>query len=62
MGRKGVSHEPIETLVTVPEGDQEEKIRSLAFQLFCKSGYQQGHDQEHWLEAERLVLGKPEKK
>jgi hypothetical protein len=38
MERKGVSHEPIETPVTVTEGDQEEKIRSLAFHLFCKSG------------------------
>lgn len=36
---------------------REEEIRLLAYQLFCESGYQHGKDQEHWLEAERRVLG-----
>ncbi|MBA3966854.1 MAG: DUF2934 domain-containing protein [Nitrospirales bacterium] len=31
----------------------------LAYQLFCQSGYQHGKDHEHWLEAERRVLGDP---
>ena len=40
--------------------DQEagqEEIRTLAYQLFCECGCEQGHDLVHWLEAERRVLG-----
>lgn len=35
----------------------EEKIRARAYQLYCESGYQEGHEIEHWLEAERQILG-----
>lgn len=35
----------------------QEEIRALAYQLFCECGYEYGHDLEHWLEAERRVLG-----
>jgi hypothetical protein len=35
----------------------QEKIRARAYQLYCESGYQEGHEIEHWLEAERQVLG-----
>jgi hypothetical protein len=34
----------------------EDKIRSLAYQLYCESGYQDGHDLEHWLQAEEQLL------
>lgn len=32
------------------------EIRALAYELFCECGCAHGHDVEHWLEAERLVL------
>jgi len=34
----------------------EDEIRSLAYQLYCEGGYQDGRDSEHWLEAERRVM------
>jgi hypothetical protein len=37
-------------------GSLEQEIRERAYELFVKSGYQHGHDREHWLEAERQVL------
>ena len=38
------------------EGESmEEEIRSLAYQLYCEGGYQDGHDLEHWLQAEQQV-------
>ena len=33
-----------------------ESIRARAYQLYCESGYQNGRDLEHWLEAERQTL------
>ena len=36
----------------------QEEIRTLAYQLFCECGCEHGHDVEHWLEAERRVLGR----
>ena len=35
-----------------------ESIRARAYQLYCESGYQNGHDLEHWLEAERQTLNR----
>jgi len=35
----------------------EEEIRSLAYQLYCEGGYQDGHDLEHWVQAEQQVRG-----
>jgi hypothetical protein len=40
----------------------EQDIRERAYQLFCESGYQHGHDREHWLEAERQVTGRKKPK
>jgi hypothetical protein len=38
------------------EGESmEEEIRSLAYQLYCEGGYQDGHDLEYWLQAEQQV-------
>lgn len=34
----------------------EDQIRSLAYQLYCEGGYQDGRDTEHWLQAEQQVL------
>ena len=34
----------------------EDEIRSLAYQLYCEGGYQDGRDREYWLEAERQVM------
>jgi len=32
-----------------------EAIRSLAYELYCENGRQDGHEMEHWLEAERRL-------
>jgi len=34
----------------------EDEIRSLAYQLHCEGGYQDGRNLEHWLEAEPRVM------
>jgi hypothetical protein len=34
----------------------EDEIRSLAYQLYCDGGCQDGRDVEYWLEAERRVM------
>ena len=34
----------------------EEEIRSLAYQLYCEGGCQDGRDSEYWLEAEQRVM------
>jgi hypothetical protein len=34
----------------------EDEIRSLAYQLYCEGGYQNGRDVEYWLQAEKQVL------
>ena len=34
----------------------ENEIRSLAYQLYCEGGYQDGRDLEHWLQAEEQLL------
>ncbi len=33
----------------------QEEIGKLAYQFFVDRGYQNGHDQEDWLRAERVV-------
>jgi DUF2934 family protein len=33
----------------------EDAIRSLAYQLYCEGGYQDGRDLEYWLQAEQRV-------
>ena len=33
----------------------EAQIQSLAYQLYCEGGYQDGRDLEHWLQAEQQV-------
>ncbi len=43
---------------TVDQDAAQEKVRALAYQLFCECGCEQGHDLVHWLEAERRVVGR----
>ena len=39
------------------EGESlDDEIRSLAYQLYCEGGYQDGHDLEHWVQAEQQML------
>jgi hypothetical protein len=40
----------------VPAASVEEEIRSLAYHLYCEGGCQDGHDLEHWVQAEQQVL------
>lgn len=35
-----------------------EEIASAAYHLYVDSGYLDGHDQEHWLRAEELLMQK----
>ena len=37
--------------------DRLEKVRRRAYELWAQSGYEHGHDVEHWLAAEREVDG-----
>jgi hypothetical protein len=34
----------------------DDEIRSLAYQLYCEGGYEDGRDLEYWLEAELRVM------
>ena len=36
----------------------QDTIRALAYQLFRECGCEHGHDEVHWLEAERRVRGR----
>lgn len=59
MGKEKKHHEVKEG--TKPETGCEvaqEDIRALAYQLFCECGCEHGHDEDHWLEAERRVLSR----
>lgn len=33
--------------------DREEAIAALAYELWVESGYERGHDKEHWRQARR---------
>ena len=34
-----------------------EDIAAEAYRIYCERGFEDGHDLEHWLEAERRVRG-----
>lgn len=34
----------------------DDEIRSLAYQLYCEGGYQDGQNLNHWLRAEERLL------
>lgn len=59
MGKLNTSHDNgAEVERTVDEEAIQEEIRRFAFELFCEGGCEHGHDVEHWVEAERRVLGR----
>lgn len=39
------------------QGDLQQRIAEHAFSLYERSGFQDGKDLEHWLEAERQIKG-----
>lgn len=40
-----------------PDSDLHQQIANKAFLLYEASGFEQGHDVAHWLEAERQIKG-----
>jgi Protein of unknown function (DUF2934) len=40
----------------MPRKNLQGEIARVAYDLYIQSGYLHGHDLEHWLEAERIVL------
>ena len=42
--------------------DLNEEIAKVAYELYEKDGRQDGKDQEHWLEAERIVTARQAEK
>jgi len=39
---------------SVPDGEAlQARIAARAYELYAQRGYQEGHDLDHWLEAER---------
>ncbi len=40
----------------------QEEIQTLAYELYCQCGHEHGHDVEHWVEAERQVLERVERR
>ncbi len=43
-------------LVTMPDPDSQEMIRSRAYELYEMRGRENGHDEEDWLRAEQEIL------
>ncbi len=46
---------PSDTKAASSSEDRLRRIRERAYLLYVESGYQHGHDVEHWLEAERQL-------
>lgn len=46
---------------TAAEENREELIRCRAYELYEERGREDGHDVEHWLEAEAEITGKDER-
>jgi hypothetical protein len=44
------------TAPTHPSKPTHQQIAERAYQIFLERGQPQGHDQEHWLEAEKQLL------
>ncbi len=41
-----------------PSVELEERIRQRAYEIYLASGREDGHDLDHWLQAEAEVVGK----
>ena len=41
-----------------PQQSQQEQIAKLAYQFYVDRGYENGHDTEDWLRAEKIIKNK----
>lgn len=60
-GRKAANPKTSSKKASASKESPQDKIARVAYELYEKSGYVHGRDVEHWLEAERIVLGKKKK-
>ena len=60
-GRKAATPKTASKKSSSPKESVQDKIARVAYELYEKSGYVHGRDVEHWIEAERIVLGKKKK-
>jgi hypothetical protein len=49
---KATRHNPLKTEKAAPSW---EEIETKAYEIWLSRGQEQGHDQEHWVEAERQL-------
>jgi hypothetical protein len=61
VGRKAATPKTSSKKSTPAGESVQDKIARVAYELYEKSGYVHGRDVEHWIEAERIVLGKKKK-
>ncbi len=54
---KGSRTAPQATPSTVEVGDREACIRSRAYELYAQGGFEDGHAEEHWRQAEQEWVG-----
>jgi hypothetical protein len=61
-GRKAATPKTTSKKSSPSKVSVQDKIARVAYELYEKSGYVHGRDVEHWIEAERIVLGKKKSK
>jgi hypothetical protein len=61
-GRKAATPKTTSKKSSPSKESVQDKIARVAYELYEKSGYVHGRDVEHWIEAERIVLGKKKSK
>ena len=61
VGRKAANPKTSRRKASPSKESAQDKIARVAYELYEKSGYVNGRDVEHWLEAERIVMGKKKK-
>ncbi|HKQ32538.1 MAG TPA: DUF2934 domain-containing protein [Thermodesulfobacteriota bacterium] len=61
-GRKAATPKTTNKKSAPSKESVQDKIARVAYELYEKSGYVHGRDVEHWIEAERIVLGKKKSK
>jgi len=53
-GRRQRTLVPSQPTPSVPDGEAlQARIAARAYELYAQRGYQEGHDRDDWLEAER---------
>ncbi len=60
-GRKAATPKTTSKKSSPSKESVQDKIARVAYELYEKSGYVHGRDVEHWLEAEKIVMGKKKK-